>query len=335
MRFDVRDHIGYFIYPDKRFDAVHEAFDALHQRSMSYPRYTAALTDLIAQQPDFIDLHVQLAHAWQRQGKSRKALDAALAGLAIGNRCIPEGFDGQIVWGIHDNRPFLSALEAAITAYIRMRRHKDAVVLIEKLLAYNPDDNQGVRYLHGSELLRIGKVRAAQAVFAEYAQTYPAYHYEHALSHLMQHAWADAVTALRHGFCTNPYIAEILSGNRSPTPLERWHGHSFERPDYASHYMAMYGELWERNVSYATFVRWAFNHSRVLAERAKVAACREQIYWEHDPAVAGPLIERFDRLLDHIDPGLSVEITAKKVDREGNACFPWPDLTSAWAAGRE
>ena len=78
MRFDVRDHIGYFIYPDTRFDAAHEAFETLHQRSMSYPRYTAVLTGLIAQQPDFIDLHVQLAHAYQHQGKPKKVRDAAL-----------------------------------------------------------------------------------------------------------------------------------------------------------------------------------------------------------------------------------------------------------------
>ena len=42
-------------------------------------------------------------------------------------------------------RPFLRALYAAILANAHLRRHQDAIMLIEKILDYNPEDNHGAR----------------------------------------------------------------------------------------------------------------------------------------------------------------------------------------------
>lgn len=52
----------------------------------------------------------------------------------------------------------ICALYAAILANVHLQRHQDAVILIDKILTYNPENNQGTRWLLGAELLlRAGK----------------------------------------------------------------------------------------------------------------------------------------------------------------------------------
>lgn len=64
--------------------------------------------------PDFVDVYAHLAAHWHRHGKPKKALDAALLGLSISNRHIPEGFGGRIEWVHLDNRPYLRAMHIAL-----------------------------------------------------------------------------------------------------------------------------------------------------------------------------------------------------------------------------
>ena len=56
-------------------------------------------------------------HFWSSNAP-RKALNAALKGLAAGNRLIPESFSGEIIWMHPENRPYLRALYAAILANV-------------------------------------------------------------------------------------------------------------------------------------------------------------------------------------------------------------------------
>jgi tetratricopeptide (TPR) repeat protein len=284
--------------------------------------YLAALAGLLAGAPDFVDIHMHMANYWHRQGKPKKALDIALQGLGICNALIPEGFNGRIEWGHLDNRPYLRAMHIALLSYMRLRRHKDAATMIEQMLARNPMDNQGVRYLLGSEWLRAGDTGRARAVF-EGSDGYPPYFYELGLGHLLHGDWVAAATALRRGFAANPYIAEILAGNPSPAPLAIWHGSNLEEPEIALDYMQMYGVLWHRESDTFDFVRWLFNHPKVLAERAAILECREALLWEQDSAARSALSSKDQQLTDGIDETLSVSIVTKRKDRRGKLVWPW------------
>ena len=227
LRFEVQENIGYFVYPDEHFDQLEDDFNELlelHQSGqMQDQQYVTELNRLIVQEPNFIDLHAHLAFALLEQGKPKKALDAALAGVAIGNSLMPESFSGEVEWGHLSNRQFLRALHGVVLANVHLRRHKNAVMLIDKLMAFNPNDNRGVRYLLGSELVRAGDYERAATVFDECADYYPPYHYEQALLHIMNKNWVKAATELRYGFAANSYIAEMLCGNPNPQPLAKWH----------------------------------------------------------------------------------------------------------------
>lgn len=170
LQFEVLDaESGRFIYLDDIYDGLLAEFDGLLDDhgadQLADKPYLTALDRLLTEAPDFVDVYAHIASHWHRQGKPKKALDAALQGLSVSNRLIPEGFAGRIEWAHLDNRPYLRAMHVALLSYMRLCRHNDAVALIELMLARNPNDNQGVRYLLGSEALRAGDYDRAQAEF--------------------------------------------------------------------------------------------------------------------------------------------------------------------------
>ena len=129
---------------------------------------------VLATDPDLIDGRMYLASYWHDQGKPKKALDAALKGLALGNRHIPEGFAGQIEWAHPANRTYLRLLNTRLRG----------------VAMWQP---------------------CARAAFAADSDDFPPYYYELALSLVLTGAWIAAATALRRGFAGNPYIADIQS----------------------------------------------------------------------------------------------------------------------------
>lgn len=328
LQFEVFDtESGAFCYPEENFHHLVDEFDDLidaHQMGQLADKpYIAALERLITATPDFVDAHAHIASHWHRQGKPKKALNAALLGLGIANRLIPEGFSGRIEWGHLDNRPYLRAMHIALLSYMRLRRHRDAVTLIELMLARNPGDNQGVRYLLGSEAMRAGNHEYARRVFEAEADSYPPYFYELALSYMFKDEWVAAASALRRGFAANPYIAETLGGNPSPEPLAIWHGTSWAKPETACDYMQTYGALWHMKPDSYAFTRWLFNHPKVMVERAAIMACKEAVLWEDDATKRSTIMEQERRLTASIDDKLSAAIVTKRKDRRGQMVWPW------------
>ena len=328
LTFEVFDpESGAFSYPDQKFHALVDEFDEIieaHQRGQLADKpYLAALERLIVAEPDFVDAYAHIASHWHRQGKPKKALDAALLGLGIANRHIPEGFHGTIEWGHLENLPYLRAMHIALLSHARLRRHRDAVTIIELMLARNPNDNQGVRYLLGSEALRAGDHERARNVFEEEAGIYPPYFYELALSYMIKGEWVAAGTALRRGFGANVYIAEILGGNPNPEPLAIWHGTSFAEPETAHDYIQMYGGLWHHYPDSFAFTRWLFNHPKVMVERAAIIECRETTLWESDALARVEIMNHERQLTADIDDSLSTAIITKRKDRRGQIVWPW------------
>ncbi|WP_323601348.1 tetratricopeptide repeat protein [Pseudomonas putida] len=327
LHFEANENSGYFVYPDERpgtlLAELDDLLDARESGRIDDNRYIDGLVQLLRLEPDFIDAHAHLSFVYLQNNNPQKALRAALAGLKIGNRLIPEGFSGTIIWASSDNRPYLRALQGAILAYVNLRRHKDAVTLIDKLLTFNPNDNQGIRLLLGSELLRIGETERAANVFAENASLYPPYYYEMGLLHILNNDWTQAATALRQGFSNNFYIAEIICGCYQPQKLPIWHGTNYEQPRSAIAYIEMYGDRWYRHPEAQAFVRWLFNHSRILAERASLMKCLEGLFTEKELEARGHIIETHERILNGIDHRLSEEIVKKVRNLRGEENWPW------------
>lgn len=328
LQFEVFDaESGMFIYPGQTYGALVDQLDELlddHQSGrLGDKPYLAGLVRLQTAAPDLLDAHAHIAIHWHEAGKPKKALDAALAGLSIANRHIPEGFDGRIEWGHIENRPYLRNMQIALLSYMRLKRHKDAAKVIELMLARNPNDNQGVRFLLGSELMRAGDLERARAVFEGDTDGYPPYFYDLALCNMFQGDWVRAATALRRGFAANSYIAELLGGNSDPATLSIWHSSNLAAPGTACEYFDMCGSFWLTEPDSFPFTRWLFNHPMILAERAEVMTCQEALLWERDVAARRALGERERAFVEGISDNLSAAIVVKRKDRDGNVVWPW------------
>lgn len=319
---------GGFAYTRDMYEGPMETFHRVVQEHedgrLGEKPFIAALHGLLQATPDFLEVHGQLARYWHDQGKPKKALDAALAGLRIANNLIPEGFNGKIEWLHLENRPYLRTMQTALLSYIRLRRHKDAAALAAQMLSRNPNDNQGVRFLLGSEALRADDLDLALSVLEEYAIDYPPYWYELSLCHIQRGDWVKASTALRRGFVTNPYIAEIICGNPAPNRLSVEHDSDLELPEAARDYMMSYGAMW-RDLLNVLYVQWLFNQPKVLVERAAMLECQEALLFERAEKKREQLAIQWGRLFTGIDDGISAAIVTRR-PHLGEAKLAWPWL---------
>ena len=324
---DVWEDGAVFRHPKGSDDIVrelHGLLDDSDDGALDPAQYLRKLQALVARHPGFIDGHAHLGSAFlYEEGKTERARDAYMRGFMLGAEAIPADFNGTIEWGFHENRPFLRAAHGVVLCYLRLGQRREALALMEKMLAWNPNDNQGVRYVVGSEYLRAGDTDKAVAVFAAEGAHYPPYRYEMALLLLWKGEHRAAATSLRHGFVENGYIAEILCGTSDPLPLAIWHGSNFAEPELARDYVSEYGDLWHRTPGAVAFLRWLHTHPKVMVERAAVLECREALLWEHDVERRRTILEREEAAARRIDDGLSEDIVVDRTDRQGRPVAPW------------
>ena len=315
-----------FQHPDRYDDVVREFDNLLDENDagrLSPTRYRARLQDLVGRHPWFIDGHAHLGMALLDHDKPKRALDACLRGFVLGEAVIPSNYQKVIEWAWLENRPFLRAARGAVLCHLRLGQNRKAIALMEKMLGWNPGDNQGIRFVIGAEYLRVGERDKASVVFKSEAANYPPYRYELALLLLREGKNPEAATSLRHGFVENCYIAEILCGTPDPLPLAIWHGSNFAEPELARDYTWRYGDLWDRTPGAVEFLRWLYNHPKVMAERAAVFECKEALLWEHDIERRRRIIDKETAAVERIDGRLSAEVVVERTDRYGNLAYPW------------
>ena len=75
------------------------------------------------------------------------ALKHYQVGVRIGDLSLPSDFDDYLPWGFIDNRPYLRCLHGLGLCLWRQGRLEEARAVLERNLRYNPDDNQGIRFL--------------------------------------------------------------------------------------------------------------------------------------------------------------------------------------------
>lgn len=121
----------------------------------------AWIESALAAQPGFLEAGLYLAWLQHEDGEveAGATLDRF---IRQAEALVPAGYDGGLAWGFLDNRPYHRML------WLRMRIHherwelRQATALARKLLALNPNDNVGARYLLPLLLLQAGHAPAAQ-----------------------------------------------------------------------------------------------------------------------------------------------------------------------------
>ncbi|MBL4879802.1 MAG: hypothetical protein JKX82_00625 [Oleispira sp.] len=109
------------------------------------------LNRIIKKFPDcHIDAYNHLSISYRNQDKTEKALQYAITAYMIGLDSFPVSFnhnEDKLKWLILENRPFLRSLQILGLEFMRRNELVRAESLFLKLMLYNPNDNQGIRYL--------------------------------------------------------------------------------------------------------------------------------------------------------------------------------------------
>ncbi len=105
----------------------------------------ALLMDVLGTDLRCLDAHAHLGNLAFDSSPERARVHYEI-GMRIGELSLPAGFDGLLVWGRLHNRPFLRCLHGYGLCAWRMGRLDEARQVFERILALNPNDNQGVRF---------------------------------------------------------------------------------------------------------------------------------------------------------------------------------------------
>ncbi len=193
--------------------------------------------------PQHADAHNHLGIASLEARRLKDAEQHFRAAIDGGQRNVER--DGmQVPWGITENRPYLRALGNLALVSAEQRKWPEALAIHQRMLALNPNDNQGVRWLIGVEYLQVGDDKGAIAAFERCAAEEVGCSFGLALAHLRAFGLsADVGEPLLLGFAANRYVAPMLLGE----PWERldaFHGTNTAEPDWANDVVKAQADLW-------------------------------------------------------------------------------------------
>lgn len=241
---------------------------------------------------------------------------------------IPADFTGTIEWMETDNRSFLRCCYGHILGQLHSRKPKPALALAKKMLSWNVNDNQGVRFLVGDIQLMCGTLEAALKTYIKTADENPINWYSAACLAFHRNDFVKACTYLRRGIAWNPYVAEALTGRSSLANHLYWHDSNRVGTDFAIDFLNSPIPKWQESQLEHDFVDWVFNSSHVLKERAELMLCHETLSYMHPCEPEGsPIreqtINRKIALLDNINDDVSKSMVRKVQNRWGQEIWPW------------
>ena len=175
-----------------------------------------------------------------------------LAAVAIGLQAIPPAFNwkrSRLRWGYLENRPFMRAYQALALHRMDQRAWDDAILILGRLLAVNPNDNQGVRYELPQCWFETGDVDAVvEHCRAHRTDTSPFIRYTNALALTMASRVPEAREALESAIRGSPLVARELLAERHPEPDDGFPGsYVLGGPSEAWVYWDAYGTYWRRS----------------------------------------------------------------------------------------
>lgn len=240
-----------FIYPRLTltiYDVFEDAIESWRVGDLEYAedRYRQLLSDY----PEFIDVYHHLAMLLDESEREEEALALWQHAVKLGLEPLPEEVlsgSGTLPWSFLDNRPFLRTYHGWSLKILERGEVDQALEAFLKLLAWNPNDNQGIRSLAVDCYFRLGQPQGALEIcerFPEDGMEGVLYGRPLALYKLGEIGRARAAVAL--AVYNLPLVAQELVKQRHQKPK----GLSLDRvtlwsPEQAYLYWKEQGRFWE------------------------------------------------------------------------------------------
>ena len=116
-------------------------------------------------------------------------------------------------WGLWETRPYMTALCQLAGAYKEAKRYAESIVLFEKGLRLNPNDNQALRYVLLSLYLLQHQHEKADALITEYDEDSAFILYSRALLCFIREGDSPGARQLKKAaLASNKHVSKLLSG---------------------------------------------------------------------------------------------------------------------------
>ncbi len=210
-------------------------------------------------------------------------------------------------WSDRDTRPYLRALYGQAMTDWHLGRFSDACAVLEDLLACNPADNQGARFLIPMLHLLAEAPEKAARYFATYVEIYPkdykepSFVFGWALSLSLEGRESESKAKYSEGILRNLHIAPMLL--ELPEPVRNvWYPNDRAEPGYASDFISSYATLWDREPSALRLLREVWQESALRVEeivrhRAAMLDFQDQRYEPEFKAKWQALVDEDERLV--------------------------------------
>jgi len=209
----------------------------------------AALLKLAAvRDPDCAAAGVELADLDFQAGNFQACLPAY---EAVVEREAPKWPAHAAWWTDIGTRPYLRALYGCAMTRWHIGQYLPAAATLEGLLALNPKDHQGARFLIPMLHLLAEAPERATAFFEKYEKNYPgdfsepSFLFGWALCLSFEGREAEARKKYSEGILKNIYLAPMLLEQDEPTK-RIWFPNDRAEPGYAAEFVESYAVLWDR-----------------------------------------------------------------------------------------
>jgi len=249
---------GRFEWGKKRDRIFQRFFDAEELLDDGYEvRGKSVLKKIIIEDPQFIDAYNSLGFLEINAGKYSNALKIFKQAFAIGSRHIPDNFVGKIIWGMLDNRPFLRAMHGLGICYLKTDDLAKANAIFEKMLKYNPNDNQGIRALAIQSNIALKQYSTVLSICSKYPDDAMADTlYGRVLALYKTAKVQEAAKALEEAIKYLPLVArELVKRQHIPMNGEMPGSMTWGGADEAYEYWHRVGKYWEECAETLDFVR--------------------------------------------------------------------------------
>jgi len=268
---------------------------ALRMRSQA--KKSALLKLAAARDPDCAAARIELADLDFQAGSFKACL---LAYEDIAEREFSK-WSGKPAWWIdRETRPYLRALYGRAMTQWHLGRYAPASATLKELLALNPTDHQGARFLIPMLHLLAESPERAAAFFAGYLENYPrdfsepSFLFGWALCLSLEGREVEARGKYIEGILKNIYLAPMLLELDEP-PRNIWFPNDRAEPNYAAEFVESYAVLWDREPGALRLLREVYQSSIPLIE--KIVRHREQMMDFQDQRYAPDYKEAWQELV--------------------------------------
>jgi tetratricopeptide (TPR) repeat protein len=240
---------------EQAMEIIHEA-EAEH----SLKRRVALARKALEVSPDCAEAYNLLAES---ETDPRRRLKLFEQGVTAGERAIgTANFEEwkEMFWGVVETRPYMRALQGVAVLSWLLGDRARAIDIYRRMLALNPNDNQGVRYSLSNCLLEENTPQAREEL-SELFKQYPDdslanWTYSRALLHFQEagHATVKSDHALKKGLEANRHVPDFLLGKRR-LPRESPAYMSPGDENEAVEYVSSASLAWEQTVGALEWLR--------------------------------------------------------------------------------